>query len=90
MMRLFFATDVLALREDIPEPLRDDPARWGDKPKKGKGTPMPQSHYTDLRKPGSKVGQDVRGARYLCTQCHGPQAEVDPLVANRFSPDSGK
>ncbi len=53
-------------------------------PLKGKPTPIPVSHYTDLRhKPGAATKQLV-GARYVCTQCHVPQADVAPLVKNKF------
>jgi cytochrome c-type protein NapB len=49
---------------------------------KGRPTPMPESHYTDLRRTPGKVTKEVTGSRYVCTQCHAPQAEVDPLVEN--------
>lgn len=62
----------------------DEPRRWGKKVPEGKAGPMPQSHYTDLRTPGSKHGKEVRGARYFCNQCHTPQADVTPLVENEF------
>jgi cytochrome c-type protein NapB len=48
-------------------------------------TPMPASHYTDLREDPGKVTQNLIGARYVCNQCHVPQAEVKPLVENTFS-----
>ena len=32
---------------------------------------------------GKKLSQ-VSQRRYFCTQCHVPQAVVDPLVENRF------
>lgn len=50
----------------------------------GKGkkgiSPMPESHYV-------KVEGRPRpwGARYVCNQCHVPQAEVKPLVRNTFT-----
>ena len=53
-------------------------------PLQGKPTPIPASHYTDLRHAPGKVGSKVVGARYVCTQCHVPQADVDPLVKNKF------
>jgi len=28
-------------------------------------------------------------ARFNCSQCHAPQANIDPLVANTFTPDFG-
>jgi len=53
-------------------------------PLQGKPTPMPASHYTDLRNAPDKVGKKLIGARYVCTQCHVPQADVAPLVKNKF------
>ena len=50
----------------------------------GQPTPIPLSHYTDLRRAPGKVGKKVVGARYLCTQCHAPQGKVPPLVGNNF------
>jgi cytochrome c-type protein NapB len=49
---------------------------------KGQPTPMPESHYTDLRRTPGKVTKKLTGSRFVCTQCHAPQAEVDPLVEN--------
>lgn len=51
----------------------------GDEP-----TPMPESHYTDLRKAGSAAGEKPVGARYTCTQCHAPQTDAEPLVASTY------
>lgn len=59
----------------------DQPAMIGRKAK-GMPTPMPKSHYTDLRRTPNKVGQKLIGSRYVCTQCHAPQADVSPLVEN--------
>jgi cytochrome c-type protein NapB len=53
-------------------------------PLQGKATPIPASHYTDLRNTPDKVGKALVGARYVCTQCHVPQADVAPLVKNKF------
>lgn len=45
--------------------------------------PVPKTHLTNLR-----TGQDLKGelyeGRYNCTQCHAPQAKLDPVVNNRF------
>ena len=59
----------------------DQPAMIGRKAK-GMPTPMPQSHYTDLRRAPDKVKKQVIGSRFVCTQCHAPQADVSPLVEN--------
>lgn len=53
-------------------------------PLQGKPTAIPVSHYTDLRHSPDKVGAGLVGARYVCTQCHVPQADVAPLVENKF------
>ncbi len=54
------------------------------KPLQGKPTPIPISHYTDLRHSPDKAGKKLVGSRYVCTQCHVPQADVLPLVKNKF------
>ncbi len=46
---------------------------------KGEPTPLPISHYEP-----DKAGV-MDAARYNCTQCHTPQAEVKPLVNNTFT-----
>jgi len=58
--------------------------------KKVKGTPtsLPVSHYTDLRNKPDVQTNTVIGARYVCTQCHVPQAEVDTLVDNTFKSEN--
>ena len=53
-------------------------------PLKGKPTPIPASHYTDLRHQPDKAAKKLVGVRYVCTQCHVPQADVAPLVKNKF------
>ncbi len=44
---------------------------------------VPKTHMTNLR-----TGKDLKGelyeGRYNCTQCHAPQAVLDPAVMNRF------
>lgn len=54
----------------------------GEKREPGDPTPIPKSHYTDLRRSPDKVTEKVTGARYFCNQCHAPQADARPLVAN--------
>jgi len=51
-------------------------------------TPIPASHYTDLRFAPDKVTHSLIGARYICTQCHVPQAQAKVLVNNTFNPDN--
>ncbi len=52
--------------------------------KKGEPTPIPPSHYTDLRNAPGKRGDKVVGARWSCTACHLPQQDVEPLVRSPF------
>jgi cytochrome c-type protein NapB len=47
-------------------------------------SPMPESHYVDLRSEPGVIRKKVIGSRYFCLQCHVPQAEVDLLVENTF------
>jgi cytochrome c-type protein NapB len=47
-------------------------------------TPMPTSHYTDLRNNPDLVTGKVIGSRFVCSQCHAAQAEAPPLVENTF------
>jgi len=46
--------------------------------------PMPLSHYTATKGKSKQAQRKVSGARFLCTQCHVPQAQVKPLVGNSF------
>ena len=58
--------------------------QWGKKIKKGDATPIPPSHYTDLRNAPAKVTENLVNARYNCTQCHVPQTDAPALVENTF------
>lgn len=68
----------------------NNPAMRNVPKRKGVPTPMPESHYTEPAfgnpEPGlpGKVEGSVSGSRYVCTQCHAPQADVKPLVRNTF------
>ncbi len=62
----------------------DMPDMIGQELSDGDATPMPASHYTDLRNdPGTMTGE-VIGARFTCTQCHAMQTDAEPLVANTY------
>lgn len=61
------------------------PDQWGKKRNAGEATPIPPSHYTDLRNAPDKVTDQLIGARYNCNQCHVPQMNATPLVENTFS-----
>lgn len=50
----------------------------------GEATPIPRSHYTDLRRAPDEVGEEIAGARASCTTCHVAQTNAKPLVENRF------
>lgn len=52
--------------------------------KKGEPTPIPASHYTDLRNAPRERREKVVGARWSCTACHLPQQDVHPLVGSPF------
>ncbi len=52
--------------------------------KKGEPTPIPRSHYIDLRAASAQRGEKVVGARWSCTACHVPQHDVAPLVKSPF------
>lgn len=50
----------------------------GKKITKGMVIPAPVSHYVDVKKGELYMG------RWVCTQCHAPQAKVDVLVKSTF------
>jgi cytochrome c-type protein NapB len=52
--------------------------------KKGEPTPIPPSHHVDLRNAPQQRGEKVTGARWVCTACHVPQQDVNPLVGSPF------
>lgn len=60
----------------------NNPAMQGKK-MPGVPTSIPVSHYQNTREENA-AGDKVRGQRYICTQCHAPQADVKPLVKNEF------
>jgi cytochrome c-type protein NapB len=60
------------------------PEQWGKKREAGMPTPIPASHYTDLRNAPGKVTDQLIGARYNCNQCHVPQTDAPALVKNTF------
>ena len=46
---------------------------------------IPKSHFKASFKAKTEGGNKLAGARYNCTQCHAPQAKVDPVVQNKFN-----
>jgi nitrate reductase cytochrome c-type subunit len=51
----------------------------------GQPTPIPTSHFTDLRRAPGAPGAKVSGARWVCTACHVPTSDAKPLVGNAFT-----
>ena len=43
---------------------------------------VPASHQVDLRRTPDVTGEDLVGARWVCTSCHLAQTDTEPLVAN--------
>ncbi len=52
--------------------------------KQGEATPIPASHYVDLRRAPGKPGKQVAGARYVCVSCHVAQTDAPPLVGSTY------
>jgi len=50
----------------------------------GEPTPIPQSHFVDLRNTPDEIRDEVAGARYDCLTCHVARTDAMPLVENRF------
>lgn len=46
----------------------------------GEPTPIPATHYVDLRRAPEKLGKRVAGARFVCTACHVSRTDQAPLV----------
>ncbi len=51
----------------------------------GEPTPVPESHYVDLRNAPDKAGDTIAGARYNCVFCHVAPTRTELLVANDFA-----
>ncbi len=52
--------------------------------KKGEPTPIPASHFVDLRRAPEAKGEQVAGARYVCISCHVPRTDAPPAVGSRY------
>lgn len=50
----------------------------------GEPTPIPASHYVDLRHAPEVTQTALAGARHNCTACHALRSDAVPLVANGF------
>jgi len=51
----------------------------------GEATPIPVSHFVDLRNAPDKQGTELAGARYLCVSCHVTPGNNPLLVDNVFA-----
>jgi nitrate reductase cytochrome c-type subunit len=54
--------------------------------KKGEPTPVPASHYVDLRQVPARKGEKVAGARWVCISCHVGRTDAPPAVRSTFRP----
>jgi len=50
----------------------------------GEATPIPATHFEDLRNAPGVRGDDVAGARWACLACHVAPTDAAPLVRNVF------
>jgi cytochrome c-type protein NapB len=50
----------------------------------GEPTPIPPSHYIDMRNAPGAQSDELAGARYLCISCHISPGDNEPLVGNTF------
>lgn len=80
----------VTLKNNACRQCHDVPHRIGQPKNPYQPTPIPESHYTDLRRAPGEVTQQLIGARFVCTQCHVPQAEAAPLVENLFGPPADR
>lgn len=55
----------------------------GVAPSPGGPTPIPASHYYDLRNAPTTLRKEITWARYNCVACHLPATDAPPLVENR-------
>ncbi len=53
-------------------------------PEEGDPTPIPFSHYMDLRSESNDIGEEIVGARWVCVSCHVPVTDAPALVENTF------
>jgi cytochrome c-type protein NapB len=74
---------------DLPPITRDEnfclTCHLVDDKVEGGPTPVPRSHFVDLRGTPGDLRTEVAGARYACTSCHVPQTDAPALVANPAS-----
>lgn len=56
-----------------------------DEKVEGGPTPIPESHFVDLRDAPGEVRDEIAGSRWVCTACHVAQTDNPPLVGNRVT-----
>ncbi len=54
--------------------------------KKGEPTPIPASHFVDLRRAPEAKGAQVAGTRYVCLSCHVPRTDAPPAIGSTYRP----
>jgi cytochrome c-type protein NapB len=47
-------------------------------------SPIPTSHFDNQVSDSTGSGQTVDGSRFVCTICHVPQSDMEPLVDNTY------
>jgi cytochrome c-type protein NapB len=52
---------------------------------KGGPTPVPKSHYVDMRNAPDRAGSSVSSTRYVCVSCHVESTGAKPLVRSDFA-----
>jgi len=53
---------------------------------KGEPTPVPKSHYIDMRNAPDRAGSSLSNTRYVCVSCHVESTGAKPLVRSDFRP----
>ena len=81
----------ITLKNNMCMSCHNTPDKIGKPRAQGQPVPIPASHYETgaYGKPGAglstvKHGDKVSTARYVCTQCHRPQTNAQPLVESTF------
>ena len=54
--------------------------------KKGEATPIPGSHFVDLRRAPHAKGKQLAGSRYVCISCHVSRTDARLLVGSTYRP----
>ena len=57
---------------------------WVEEKEEGEPTPVPESHFRDLRADPDQVRDTVAGARFVCTSCHVSLTDAQAPVGNSF------